>query len=205
MRRPFFPVLILGALLVASVSSPATAAAQDRDSRDYGRFGLNVGLGFLGQADYGGAEFDLGMTLNLEGRFENPVSRYFSIGGLFGASFWGAGDLIGSGADRNHRIDLDLILKPRVAWRTGRGHVELGLPIPVGFTLDLENSAALRNDLYYGWNVGVLVSLQYIPKRSFGFVAEFGWKRHQTYRDGQPDLVTGELILNLGFVFLLAG
>lgn len=205
MRSPLFPILVLGAWLAASTSTPNLAGAQDRDSRDYARLGANVGLGFLGRQDFGGAESDLGMTLSLEARFENPVARYFSIGGLLGADFWGPGDIIGNTGNRNRRIDMDVIFKPRVAWRTGRGHLELGLPIPVGFTLDLDNAAAGRDDLYYGWNVGVLVSLQYIPKRSFGFLTEFGWKRHQTYRDGQPDLVTGELMLNMGFVFLLAG
>lgn len=197
--------MLLGACVIAGALAPRTVSAQDRDSRDYARLGLNVGMGFLGQQDFDGSETDLAMTLTVDARFENPVSRYFTFGGLLSTNFWSTDDLIGDAAKRNVRFDLDMILKPRVAWRTGRGHLELGLPIPVGFTLDLDDRGTQRNEPYYGWNVGVLVSLQYVPKRSVGLFTEFGWKRHQTYHSDLPDLITGELMLNVGFIFLLAG
>ena len=194
------PVLL--SILVLWPASASVASADARDARDWGRIALDLGLGFVGEQVEDGPDPNLAMTLAASARLEKPVSRAFTLGGMVTAGFWRTEAMENADIQRNARLDVDLILKPRYAWRVGHGHMEIGLPIPVGFTLQGDNEDAGLSSRGIGYNVGASLSWQWFPGHRAGFLLEFGWKRHETHHD-PGEIVTQELMLNMGVAFLL--
>ena len=199
MKRSAVVLLSIAALLSLGTSR---ASAEARDARDWGRIALDLGLGFVGEQVVDGPDPDLAMTLTASARIEKPVSRAFTLGGMVSTGFWRTEAMESMDTQRFARLDVDLILKPRYAWRVGNGHMEIGLPIPVGFTLQGDNEDAFVTNRGIGYNVGAALSWQWFPSRRAGFLLEFGWKRHETRHD-PGELVTQELMLNMGVAFLL--
>lgn len=173
-----------------------------------GRFGL-LGQLTLGVRDFTG-DVDGSFrpekpTTGFELRFEKPVRRYFSVGGLVSNYFIRPG---GSGYD--YAADFAPFIKPRVPFRVGKREGEIYLTVHFGPSV-----LALRNISPFGatrlghpgFNVAASPGIQLFFSKSVALVFEIGyaysWFRisDQGENVSLRKLTLGQLTLRPGFAF----
>jgi len=189
----------------------APAEAQELSDRSP-RIAVNLALGFAGELDTDtdglSGESDLDPSIGFDLRGELPVLDFLVIGAWF--------ELLSvepdvSGLDREETFSFDAFV--RVRWvfeiidRTL--FVEPYAMLPVGFTLAVlpELDGGDDDDVYPGWNIGVLFGAQLLHASGAGGYLEIGWRHIEVYGDDVTVLdrdvshTLNEMAFNLGFVY----
>ena len=175
--------------------APAEPSAEIDDRRFrlvlLGRFGLggkarsklNDGLEFFAISEIEGTP---GATLGFDLRFEKPVAKYVSVGGLIG-SYWlrskrstNFPEAFGELRSNDYAMDFAPFFKPRYPFRAGSKAAEAYVVVNFGGSLivvDLLdefnfNSASVVRG---GFNVGIAPGLQVFVARHAAIVFEVGY------------------------------
>jgi hypothetical protein len=191
--------------------TPIAAHAQD----DIGHFrvGAYFALGLGGDIDadidtpFGSTSGSDGLdaTVGFGARGEVPIHQYVVIGGNFELLTFDSDDI-----DREAVFDID-------AWAKGRYPVEINdgltlepyLGIQFGLALAvLDDSDGSGDDVWPGFNVGVLAGAMLLIQEHFGVFLELGWRHHQVFHEEdtvignvETKLVTNQLGLHLGGLY----
>lgn len=144
-------------------------------------------------------------TAGFELRFEKPVRRYFSFGGLLSSYFIRPGQ---SGYD--FAADFAPFIKPRVPFRVGKREGEVYLAVHFGpSVLALRNISAVGATRlgHAGFNVGASPGIQLFFSKSVALVFEIGYAYSWFRISDQGEdaslrkLTLGQLTLRPGFAF----
>ncbi|MGB5809840.1 MAG: hypothetical protein WBG86_04870 [Polyangiales bacterium] len=145
-------------------------------------------------------------TFGLDLRFEKPIHRNVTIGGVLG-SYW-----IGSN-DPDYALDVSALVKQRYVFRAGRKEAEVYLAVQFGGSLlvnrvytfsqggGMESSATLRNPSG-GFNVGIAPGFQVFVTHHVAVVLEVGYGYSWFRIKGGPlldKLTLGQATIRTGF------
>lgn len=204
--------LLTGLLVVLGGSVASTATAQEDDPR----LAAALALGLGGDADITtgfpalDGSVDLDPTVGFGVRGEFPLHRYFVLGGSFELMTF---ELDGGGTDfeREEVFDFDGILRARypVELSAESIWVEPYVALPVGFSMGVFPEGD-GDQVWPGWNLGVLAGAYLLVPPHVGFFLELGWRHHQVYSDVEVlgtnrdrKIVTNQFALQLGAALLL--
>ena len=178
-------------------SSASTRRQRDSGDRRFriallGRFGLG-GKSVLKIDDSiisGSGEFSAtpGATLGFDLRFEKPVARYVTVGGLV-SNHWfrGRRDQDGTSGIRDlnrndYALDIAPFVKPRYPFKAGKNEAEAYVIINIGGSLRLMEISdgtflMLKTGVFGGFNWGVAPGFQIFLAEHVGLVFEVGYAR----------------------------
>jgi hypothetical protein len=209
------PAALFAALLSVTELSAATAEAQEREDRSP-RVAVNLALGFAGELDTqvgnSRADVDLDPTVGFDVRGELPVLDFLAVGVWF--------EMLGvltdtNGAEREETVGFDAYVRARWVFEVIPSDlfIEPYLLLPLGFTAGiLPDDDGSGDDVWAGWNTGVLAGAQVLHGSGFGGYLEFGWRHAEVY-DHRSVTILGttittdlaltmnELALNFGAVY----
>lgn len=203
-------------------SAPAKEHAQPGDRRFrfvlLGRFGLGgkVKVNFTNplSMEEGVLEAKPGATLGFDLRFEKPVAKYVSVGGLV-SNYW-----LRSQRDRydtsglrfsnrnDYALDIAPFVKPRYPFNAGSKEAEAYVVIHVGGSLrlmEIYDGVFLdpKTGVYGGFNWGIAPGFQIFVTRHMGLVFEVGYAK-SWFKIGSSFLQStrvGQATLRFGFTF----
>ena len=199
------------ALLFLAFTSPDIAQAQVVD--DHLRLGGYFALGLGGDANTtsGSLSSTAGLepTLGAGVRIERGVWDYISIGANFEVLTF---ELDTAGAEREAVIDIDAWVRVRYLIELDRDqlYLEPYIGLPLGFSAgvlqDLDGSG---DEIWPGWNTGVLAGAYLLTGNAIGFFVEGGWRYHQlftnarvAFADIDVRLETHQFAMQIGIVVL---
>lgn len=185
-RRSGFPRLLLLALL----SAPGLAHAQEARSQDDSYVALELLLGVGGEVDTevdvagfsGSGSVDLDPSFGGALSWMHPLHRYFVLGAQFGALSWEAENA----SDRNFLVDALVVPQGRLPLSDA---VELTLSLPLGLLVDfwggdsVDAQAAgvgVSADVSpaVGFELGLLLGVRYAVSQDVGLLARLGYVMH---------------------------
>ncbi|MEO0324028.1 MAG: outer membrane beta-barrel protein [Myxococcota bacterium] len=199
--------LWLTTTLLLALAAAAPASAQKARGPQQQVAGTLV-LGFGGEAeisgDGGSVSFDLDPTVGLGLRYQVPLSRRLSLGGLFEFRSFEEDQ----STDRQSVLDFDLFVKASFGVVLGSKDVELYGLVPLGLSIgptddDLDRLGASTG---FGFNLGLLAGVQLLVTERVGLFVEMGWRRHQVFYDsdlGDVDVTANQFAMNLGAAYVL--
>jgi hypothetical protein len=212
MKRLVFVALSL--LAFSALALPA--GAQEIEDRSLRLTGGLV-LGMAGELDLNVGDLetngDLDPSIGFDVRAELPVADFLVIGGWF--QFLSVEREV-TGAEREETVSIDGFLRGRWVVEAVRGELFLEpyVLVPIGLSLAfLPDGDGSGDDVWAGFNTGVLAGLQVLHGSGFGGYLEVGWRHAQVFLEEQvpifgdvrSSLVLNEFALNLGVVFALGG
>jgi len=207
---------LVTAALGAAMLVPAAAGAQDIEHRGV-RLGGHLALGLAGELDAyindSGTEVDLEPSVGFELRAEVPVLDFLVVGGSFGFLSVEAEPSPWTGAwEREETFSFSGYVRGRWVFEAIRStlFVEPYVLVPLGFTMAVLPDGGRDDEIWPGWNTGVLFGAQLLHRSGFGGYVEMGWRHAEVYREqatifGTADLslVLNEMALSFGFVYVL--
>lgn len=219
--------LLAGALVLATLL-PETASAQRREwNRDDGiRLDGYLALGFGGEGDVdadvdsvgfnGSFSPDLDPTFGFGARVESAVLPFLSLGGLFEAAAFEADFPDPLDGERKWIFDFDVLARGRWLFEVVRRdlYLEPYVAVPFGFSLgmlpDIDSTDPDDDEVWPGWNIGVLAGLTLLADMGLGGFIEIGWRHHHMHSsfdlpivgDADIRLATDQFALNMGLAYV---
>lgn len=201
------------AALALLLSLPGAAGAQDVHDRSP-RVGANLALGLAGELDTyvndtkGNA--DLNPSVGFDVRSEIPVLDFLVVGGLFQFMSY---EPDARNAVREETFSFDAFVRARWAFEVVRSTLTLEpyVMFPLGLTLAaLPDDDGSGDDIWPGFNTGILAGAQLIHRSGFGGYFELGWRHAEVYsRQQYPfvgavdiSLVANEMSINVGVLYV---
>jgi len=178
---------VAGALLIACFA-PLTAKAQ-RNGGDVGdvRLAAYFALGVGGDAEVttGSSESSASLdpTVGFGARIEVPVHEYVAIGGIFELLTFEADTAFAD--EREAVLDFDVWVKGRYRFEISEGlAIEPYIGVPFGLALAvLDDPDGDGDEVWPGFNIGVLAGAMLIVDSRFGALLELGWRHHQVFTE----------------------
>ncbi|MCB9595336.1 MAG: hypothetical protein H6719_21635 [Sandaracinaceae bacterium] len=198
-------ILLVGALLAPLAPTIASADVDDDYIRVGGYFALGLGGDATGQLNSVDYSAGLDPTIGFGARVERGVWDYVSVGGNFELMTFEA-DVLDS--EREAVFNLDLWVRVRYLFEVNRDlWIEPYVGLPIGLSLgvlrDIDDASG-DDDVWPGWNTGVLAGIQVVTSASVGFFFEAGWRFHQVFTNGRiivdidAQLETNQFAMQLG-------
>lgn len=212
---PWFAFALVALVALALLVLSSEARAQEREDRSP-RIAVNLALGFAGELDTqigdSRADVDLDPTVGFDVRGELPVLDFLAVGVWF--------EMLGvltdtNGAEREETVGFDAYVRARWVFEVIPSDlfIEPYVLLPLGFTAGiLPDDDGSGDDVWAGWNTGVLAGAQILHGSGFGGYLELGWRHAEVY-DRRSVTILGttlttdlaltmnELALNFGAVY----
>ena len=169
-----------------------------------GRFGLGGRLKVKFDDFFAGAGSAVGdarATLGFDLRFEKPVTKYVSVGGLISNYWFGP-----EGGDRQYALDIAPFVKPRIPFRVGNQEAEVYLLFNIGGSLTSvefvdPTGFNLVDEVYGGFNFGLAPGFQFFVADGFAIVFDVGYAFTWFKIGGDSNLrwTLGQATVRVGF------
>lgn len=201
-------------------AAPARVRRESGDRRFrialLGRFGLG-GKSVVkidGSVFSGSDEFETkpGATLGFDVRFEKPVARFVTVGGLV-SNYWfrserdpNATSRIRNLNQKDYALDVAPFVKPRYPFKAGKNEAEAYVIINIGGSLrvlEISDGTFLmpKSGVFGGFNWGVAPGFQIFLAEHIGLVFEVGYAR-SWFKIGSSllkNIKVGQATLRFGF------
>lgn len=200
------------ALVLASLA-PLTAEAQRGDDVGDLRLAAYLALGVGGDADVttgrSTSSVSLDPTVGFGARLEVPVHEYVAIGGIFELLTFEADTVFAD--EREAVVDFDVWVKGRYRIELSGGlAIEPYLGLPFGLTLAvLDDPDGEGDEVWPGFNIGVLAGAMLIIDSRFGALIELGWRHHQVFNEARTflgdidlEIETNQFAMHFGGFFV---